>query len=196
MEKRTFDRKAVYVLRFSTTCIHKPWRADCRSRCAHADVPMAVQFEGEMSEIFQSTLGVKQGCPLSPTLFGIYIDDFQAELETAGGDLDLPTLCGVQAPALFYANDLDLVSTSVRGLQAQLELLESFCTRWRLTVNVKKTNACRSRWSPCMSHEALSGHTCKSSFLPRWWCMLRRLLHHRFLLTCVLRSKCWTRLHI
>ena len=90
-----------------------------------------------MSDTFQSTLGVKQGCPLSPTLFGIYIDDFQAELETAGGDLDLPTLCGVQAPALFYADDLDLVSTSVRGLQAQLELLESFCTRWRLTVNVK-----------------------------------------------------------
>ena len=89
-----------------------------------------------MSDTFQSTLGVKQGCPLSPTLFGIYIDDFQAELETAGGDLDLPTLCGVQAPALFYADDLDLVSTSVRGLQAQLELLESFCTRWRLTVNV------------------------------------------------------------
>ena len=82
---------------------------------------------------------MKQGCPLSPTLFGIYIDDFQAELEAAGGDLDLPTLCGVQAPALFYADDLDLVSTSVRGLQAQLELLESFCTRWRLTVNVKKT---------------------------------------------------------
>ena len=45
----------------------------------------------------------------------------------------------MQAPALFYADDLDLVSTSVRGLQAQLELLESFCTRWRLTVNVKKT---------------------------------------------------------
>ena len=92
-----------------------------------------------MSDTLQSTLGVKQGCPLSPTLFGIYIDDFQAELEAAGADLDLPTLCGVQAPALFYADDLDLVSTSVRGLQAQLDLLESYCKRWRLTVNVKKT---------------------------------------------------------
>ena len=27
----------------------------------------------------------------------------------------------------------------MRGLQAQLELLESYCKRWRLTVNVKKT---------------------------------------------------------
>jgi len=120
----------------------------------YADVPMAVQFEGGMSETFQSTLGVKQGCPLSPTLFGIYIDDFQAELETAGGDLDLPTLCGVQAPALFYADDLDLVSTSVRGLQAQLELLESFCTRWRLTVNVKKTKLLPYGFLPEGGHQS------------------------------------------
>ena len=108
-------------------------------KALYADVPMGVQFEGGLSETFQSTLGVKQGCPLSPTLFGIYIDDFQAELEAHASSFDLPTLCGVAAPALFYADDLDLVSNSVAGLQAQLQLLECYCRRWRLTVNVKKT---------------------------------------------------------
>jgi hypothetical protein len=67
-------------------------------KALYADVPVGVQFEGGMSETFQSTLGVKQGCPLSPTLFGIYIDDFQAELEAHASSLDLPTLCGVAAP--------------------------------------------------------------------------------------------------
>src|SRR6476469_9680798 len=33
--------------------------------------------------------------------------------------------------------------------------------------------ACRSRWSPCMSHEALSGHVCK---LPSFF-LCRLLLH-------------------
>ena len=108
-------------------------------KALYAEVPMGVQFAEGMSETFQSTLGVKQGCPLSPTLFGIYIDDFQTELEAGAAAFDLPTLCGVQAPALFYADDLDLVSTSVTGLQAQLDLLEVYCKRWRLTVNVKKT---------------------------------------------------------
>ena len=28
-----------------------------------------------VSELIRSTLGVKQGCPLSPTLFGMYVDD-------------------------------------------------------------------------------------------------------------------------
>lgn len=105
----------------------------------YATVPMGVQFADGMSSTFESLLGVKQGCPLSPTLFGIFIDDFQAELETGSAAFALPTLAGVQTPALLYADDLALVSTSTAGLQAQLDLLQVYSKRWRLTVNVKKT---------------------------------------------------------
>ena len=38
------------------------------------------------SDPIQSTIGVKQGCPLSPTLFGIYIDELEAFLH----DFSLP----------------------------------------------------------------------------------------------------------
>ena len=34
-----------------------------------------IRTQGGVSEIIQSTIGVKQGCPLSPTLFGLYIDE-------------------------------------------------------------------------------------------------------------------------
>ncbi len=105
----------------------------------YAEVPMGVQFADGLSSTFNSLLGVKQGCPLSPTLFGIFIDDFQAELEAGASAFDLPSLSGVQTPALFYADDLALVSSTTAGLQAQLDLLEAYSSRWRLTVNVKKT---------------------------------------------------------
>ena len=109
------------------------------TQALYALVPMGVQFADGLSSTFESLLGVKQGCPLSPTLFGIFIDDFQAELEAGSAAFALPTLAGVQTPALFYADDLALVSTSTAGLQAQLDLLEAYSKRWRLTVNVKKT---------------------------------------------------------
>jgi hypothetical protein len=105
----------------------------------YAEVPMGVQLADGMSTTFQSLLGVKQGCPLSPTLFGIFIDDFQCELEAGSAGFALPSLAGVPTPALFYADDLALVSTTTAGLQAQLDLLQVYSQRWRLTVNVKKT---------------------------------------------------------
>ena len=36
---------------------------------------------GGLFEFIWSTNGVKQGCPLSPTLFGIYIDELESFLQ-------------------------------------------------------------------------------------------------------------------
>ena len=82
-------------------------------------------------------MGVKQGCPLSPTLFGLYVDGLEKHLETA--DIDAPTVRGVLVPLLLYADDLILVSTTAAGLQMQLDALASFCDQRQLTVNLSKT---------------------------------------------------------
>ena len=43
-------------------------------------VPMAVRTTAGVSAAFATLAGLKQGCPLSPTLFGLFIDDFEREL--------------------------------------------------------------------------------------------------------------------
>lgn len=108
-------------------------------KALYATVPVCVKVGGVLTAPFQSHLGLKQGCPLSPTLFGLYIDDFEGEALRDSANLDMPTLGGSPAPPLLYADDLALLATTQGGLQRQLGLLERYADRWRLTVNVAKT---------------------------------------------------------
>ena len=111
---------------------------------------MSVRTADGLSPCFQATNGLKQGCPLSPTLFGLYIDDVETEVleaEAGSGQPDrsgsrryLPHLgCGGTVPPLLCADDMALLATSAAGLQRQLDLLHTYCQRWGLTVNTGKT---------------------------------------------------------
>ena len=86
---------------------------------------------------FASTMGVKQGCPMSPTLFGLYID--QLELHLKAHSQDAPALQGHKVPILLYADDIVLLSKSSSGLQHLLDILQLFCAEKLLSVNMSKT---------------------------------------------------------
>ena len=91
-----------------------------------------------LSHCFPCCAGVKQGCPLSPNLFGLYIDGLEAEL-LATPHAYAPTLNGQDVPPLLYADDLALAATNLEGLQQQLLTLQRFCDARGLSVNMKKT---------------------------------------------------------
>jgi hypothetical protein len=111
---------------------------------AHAllpDVPICVKTAEGLSSTFKSIVGVKQGCPLSPLLFGIFLDDFELHVQhTVPPALSqLPLLYGYTVPPLLFADDMLLLSTSVAGLNAQLQSLQAYCDAKKLTVNAAKT---------------------------------------------------------
>ena len=110
-------------------------------KALYGAVPMAVTTPEGLTPSFEAVMGVKQGCPLSPTLFGLYLDDLELALEVNHHGLDLPSLLVQRVPALLYADDLALVSTSAEGLQSQLDLLHAYAAKWRMTVNIDKTKA-------------------------------------------------------
>ncbi len=88
---------------------------------------------------FKCQQGVKQGCPFNPLLFGLYLDALEGRLH--GRECDAPALANMHVWLLLFANNLVLTSDSKVGLHKQLDMLQQFCAKRGLIVNVEKTKA-------------------------------------------------------
>jgi hypothetical protein len=88
-------------------------------------------------ECFGSDIDVKEGCPLSPTWFGLYIDKLEAWLSRTDGEG--VHLVGYVVKLLLYADDLILISKTTHGLREHLNSLEHFCQEVGMQVNITKT---------------------------------------------------------
>ena len=108
-------------------------------KALYADVPISVKTAAGTTLPFQSTVGLKQGDPSSPNLFGLFIDDLEPAIMALGDAAALPMLDNTTMPPLLHADDLALLSTSAEGLQVQIDCLAGYAHRWGLTVSLAKT---------------------------------------------------------
>ena len=96
------------------------------------------------TEYFECPMGVKQGDCLSPTLFAIFINDLATEIKNSGLGIDLNIEGGPNIEQmisiLLYADDIVCLADNENDLQGILFIVECWCKRWRLEVNLSKTN--------------------------------------------------------
>ena len=86
---------------------------------------------------FNVPSGVRQGDPLSSTLFSIFINDLVQYLKLTGIGIQVDEL---SINALLYADDIILMAKSEPELQILISALETWCNTWQMQVNVAKTN--------------------------------------------------------
>lgn len=115
----------------------------------YGSVCMQVRCGGQLGVPFPAETGVRQGDPLSPLLFGLYIDRLEGWLARqcpdAGALVAGDFAAGAPAEGarllrlLLYADDLLLMAHTHAQLQGMLDALHAFCVANRLAVNVTKS---------------------------------------------------------
>ncbi len=81
----------------------------------YSDLKGCVNINGNYSQEFKTSQGLRQGCNLSPHLFNMYINDLIAQLSQS--NTHPVGLNNLQISSLCYADDMLLLSHTESGLQ-------------------------------------------------------------------------------
>ena len=97
----------------------------------------AVQMNGSIGEWFRTTVRVRQGCLLSPTLFNIFLERIMSDaLEEHDGKVSIG---GRNITNLRFADDIDALAEEEQELEALVESLDKTCTRYKMEISAEKT---------------------------------------------------------
>ena len=124
-----YDRKIVRLLEN----LYKSTRSSVR-----------VGSAGELSNWFETLVGVLQGCVLSPLLFNIMLEVVMALGEES---VNLgATISGTKCNNLRFADDISLITENESDLQTLVDLLQESSKRFGLKISTAKTEIqCISR---------------------------------------------------
>ena len=107
-------------------------------RAIYANSMSAVRTSGGLTDWFDITSGVRQGCVLSPLLFIIYMDRITKEANLEPEALN----------ELLFADDQSLAYESEGRLQEHTSSLNSTCEEYDMKISVNKTETMRVSRTP------------------------------------------------
>ena len=124
----------------------------------HTDTKGTVQFNGSSSDPFEIRSGVKQGCVLAPTLFGIFFglllkhsfdtttEGIYLRTRSDGKLFNLArhraktTARNVLTRDMLFAGDAAVATHTQEELQSLMDCFSQACNDFGLTISLKKTN--------------------------------------------------------
>jgi hypothetical protein len=101
--------------------------------------PMHIKINGKVhTHPVNTAKGVKQGCPLSPTLFGTYIDQLHTWLKNRCDHIVGVQILQETILDIIYADDVALLATSLEDMNALCDQTREFCDENDMHMNIEK----------------------------------------------------------
>ena len=98
---------------------------------------MAVKVGQEVGEWFTTTIGTRQGDPISPNIFITYLERVMDVIQDNGTGISVQ---GEMINNLRFADDIDLLEESCVALQNSVKLLSEAGIHAELRINIEKTD--------------------------------------------------------
>ena len=115
----------------------------------------AVLFQDRIGEWFHTSVGVRQGCLLSPTLFNIFLEQIMTEaLEEHNGTI---TIGGRIITNLRFADDIDGLAGNEGELANLVNHLDETSTRYGMEISAEKTKLMTNREEPVRTKITVNG---------------------------------------
>ena len=97
----------------------------------------AVLFNGSIGDRFRTTVGIRQGCLLSPTLFNIFLERIMPDaLEDYEGTVNTK---GSTITSLRFADDIGGLAGEREELANLVERLDKASTAYGMNISTEKT---------------------------------------------------------
>ena len=96
----------------------------------------SVRMNGSYSNMFNITRGTRQGSVLSPRFFCIFLNSLLVDLECSKAGVRI----GPDSYQSFaYADDINLFSATVGGLQSLIDICFAYSNKWRFNFGIAKS---------------------------------------------------------
>ena len=92
---------------------------------------------GKVSRLVTSHVGVKQGCPLSPKLLSLFVNDLDIFMKSNGARY--VSLDWFRLSCTLFADDIALVADSRDNLKKQQDIIKKYLEKKDIELNAKKS---------------------------------------------------------